>query len=70
MANIDTMIELTEIKKTGILWWKKLETNPLFLNKNHIESLRNRKGTGTEIETNRAMYEVRESIIEVFKLLN
>jgi len=65
---MNLMIELNEVKQTGLLWWSKTKVEVVFINLDHIESFYNRKRQGTTIETNGRIYHVRESISEVVDL--
>lgn len=65
---MNLMIELNEVKQTGFLWWSKTKVEVVFINLDHIESFYNTKRSGTTIETNGRLYNVRESISEIAEI--
>ena len=67
---MNSLIELTEITITGFLFWKKEKREVIILSVEKIESLRNRKRTGTVIETETSSIEVMESMLEIHIAIN
>lgn len=65
---MNMMIELNEVKQTGLLWWAKTKIEVVFINLDHIESFYNTNRSGTTIETRSRIYNVRESISEIINI--